>query len=274
VDRALPDGFAPFGIQAVSLRGETVLFVTYAQPAPGSNTDHVNGAGLGLVNIFDTSGTLLRHFVPSGGRLNAPWGIALAPATFGSLSNAVLIGNFGDGLIHAYDPDTGAFVDSIRDSSGQPIAMPGLWGIAFGNGVRDQPVATLFFTAGIANEVGGLYGRIDVIGDGASAIAPGVPRDTSPPTVRLTNPAGSHVMVSGIVTLQATVTDNVGVARVEFFAGPFSIGIVTAPPYFLDWDSTMVANGDVTLIARATDAAGNVGTSEAVVVDVSNPHRP
>ena len=274
VDGTLPEGFAPFGIQAVTLGGETVLFVTYAQRAPGSSADHVNGVGLGLVNVFDTSGTLLRHFVPRGGRLNAPWGIALAPSTFGSLSNAVLIGNFGDGLINAYDPATGAFVGAISDASGQPLAIPGLWGLAFGNGVRNQPIATLFFAAGIANEVGGLYGRIDVSGGSGSPLAPGVPRDTSPPTVRLSNPPGSHAMVSGIVTLQATVADNVGVVRVEFFGGPFSIGIVTAPPFVLDWDSTTVANGDVTLVARATDAAGNVGTSDPVVVNVSNPQRP
>jgi uncharacterized protein (TIGR03118 family) len=133
VDPALPAGFAPFGIQAVTIGGRTVLFVTYAQRASGSNA-HVNGAGLGLVNVFDTSGTLLRHFAPIGGHLNAPWGIALAPAAFGSLSNTVLIGNFGDGIINAYDPATGAFVDSIRDSSGQPIATPG----AVGHRIRQR----------------------------------------------------------------------------------------------------------------------------------------
>jgi uncharacterized protein (TIGR03118 family) len=277
IDPALPAGYAPFGIQAVRIGGQTSLFVTYAQRAPGSD-DHVNGAGLGLVNVFDTSGTLVRRFAATGRNLNAPWGIAVAPANFGSLSNTVLIGNFGDGLINAYDPATGAFVDSIRDSSGQPIATPGLWGIAFGNGARNQPAATLFFAAGIANEAGGLYGRIDPPASGGFTPAPpDVPTDPVPPTVSIS--MGSRTMVSGIVTFIANATDNVGVATVEFFAGSFSIGIASpgvAPGgrFFLDWDSTSTANGDVLLTARATDAAGNVTTSEPVIVTVSNLPRP
>jgi uncharacterized protein (TIGR03118 family) len=273
-DPSLPAGFAPFGIQAVAIGGEPLLFVTYAQRTSGSN-GNVNGAGLGLVNVFDTSGTLRTHFVPMGGNLNAPWGIALAPATFGSLSNTVLIGNFGDGLINAYDPATGAFVDSIRDSAGQPIATPGLWGIAFGNGAHDQPVTTLYFAAGIANEAGGLYGRIVLAAGGGFSATPGTsPTDTLPPTVSLEIP-GPHAIASGIITVLATVTDNVGVVSVEFFAGATSIGIARSPPFFIDWNSITVANGSVTLAARAKDAAGNVTTSAPVIITVSNlPRRP
>lgn len=269
-DPALPAGFAPFGIQAVTIGGQTELFVTYAQRASGSNA-HVSGAGLGLVNVFDTSGTLLSHFVPVGGSLNAPWGIALAPATFGTLSNAVLVGNFGDGTITAYDPATGAFIDRIKDSSGEPIATPGLWGIAFGNGSHNQPVTTLYFAAGVANEAGGVYGRIDppARAGGFSPVSSGTPTDDVPPTVTLSSPA-SNVMVSGIVGLVATATDNVGVASVEFFAGPFSIGIARSPPFSIEWNSATVANGGVTLTAQARDAAGNVTTSVPIVVTVSN----
>jgi uncharacterized protein (TIGR03118 family) len=174
VDPSLPAGYAPFGIHALTLNGETVLFVTYAQRAPGSNAT-VNGAGLGLVNIFDTGGTLRSRFVPPGAQLNAPWGIALAPEGFGELSNTVLIGNFGDGVINAFDPATGALVDSIRDSAGQPIATPGLRGIAFGNGAQGQPVNTLFFAAAIANGAGGLYGRIDPVENSGTGQNPGAP---------------------------------------------------------------------------------------------------
>ena len=120
------------------------------------------GAGLGVVNLFDTDGRLVRRLVSPGGRLNAPWGVALAPSTFGSLGNMLLIGNFGDGVINAYDPTTGVFVGAIADSAGTPLANAGLWGLVFGNGAQNQPVNTLFFTAGPNGGANGLYGRLDV----------------------------------------------------------------------------------------------------------------
>jgi hypothetical protein len=263
-DPTLPAGYAPFGIQALTIAGQTVIYVTYAQTVPNSN-DNANGAGLGLVNVFDTKGTLLKHLVPTGGALNAPWGVALAPATgFGNLSGMVLIGNFGDGVINGYNPDTGAFVDSVKTSAGQTIANPGLWGIAFGNGARNQPTTTLYFAAGIANEAGGLYGRIDL---GAT------PPDVVAPTVTLTAPAAGAT-VTGTVAVTATAADNVGVASVQFFAGANAIGTATAAPFTINWDTTGTANGAVSLTAKATDAAGNVTTSSAVSVTVSNTAAP
>lgn len=99
----------------------------------------------------------------SHGALNAPWGLALAPASFGRFSNRLLVGNFGDGTINAYDLATGKFAGPLRGANRQPIAIEGLWGIAFGNGLQNQPVDTLFFTAGPGDEELGLYGRLDVI---------------------------------------------------------------------------------------------------------------
>jgi len=159
-DPELPAGYAPFGIQAVQIGGVPRIFVAYAMRQPDSD-EEVKGAGLGVINVFDVHGTLLQHLVPAGGNLNAPWGVALAPEGFGALSNMVLIGNFGDGVINAYDPNSGAFVDSIKDAAGQPIVNEGLWGIAFGNGTNNQPTTTLYFAAGIADETAGLFGRID-----------------------------------------------------------------------------------------------------------------
>jgi uncharacterized protein (TIGR03118 family) len=262
-DPTLPAGYAPFGIQALQIGGQTVIYVTYAQRETTSN-DNVNGAGLGLVNVFDTQGNLLKHLVPTGGALNAPWGVALAPANFGTLSDMVLIGNFGDGVINGYDPNTGTLVDSIKNSAGQPIANAGLWGIAFGNGVRNQPATTLYFTAGIASEAGGLYGRIDL-----GATAP----DVVAPTVTLTAPA-ANATVSGTVALTADAADNIGVASVQFLAGSTPIGTATAAPFTVNWDTTIAANGAVSLTAVATDAAGNATTSAAVSVTVSNSAPP
>ena len=162
-DPALPAGYAPFGIQAIQngAGGSTQIYVTYAGQVPPDNRQNAVGAGLGLVNVFDTRGKLLKRLVPAGGALDAPWGIALAPADFGTLSNAILIGNSGDGKINAYDPASGAFVGTVGDADARPIATPGLRALAFGNDSHSQPHNTLFFTAA-TDETDGTYGRIDV----------------------------------------------------------------------------------------------------------------
>ncbi len=162
-DPQLPSGYAPFNIQAVTVSGTTSLYVTYAKTQGPDNRDPVLGAGLGLMDVFDTQGNFKSHLVPTGGKLNAPWGVALAPAGFGTFSNTLLVGNFGDGWINAYDPVSGAFKGTLADTNGLPIVNPGLWGIAFGNAADSQPATTLFFAAGPNNEADGIYGRIDLM---------------------------------------------------------------------------------------------------------------
>ena len=155
-DPNLPAGYAPFGIQANGDR----IYVAYAQRAASGN-DEVKGAGLGVVDVYDTAGNLVRR-VTAGGALNAPWGLAVAPANFGDFSNALLVANFGDGRINAYNPATGTFIGTLAKSDKTPIVIDGLWGIAFGNGVNKQPTNTLFYTAGPGDEAHGAYGRIDL----------------------------------------------------------------------------------------------------------------
>jgi uncharacterized protein (TIGR03118 family) len=156
-DPNLPAGFAPFGIRNIG----GALYVTYAKQDE-DREDDVPGKGLGFVNIFDANGRLIRRLV-SGGRLNAPWGLALAPADFGRFSNRLLIGNFGDGTINAYDLATGRFRGRLRGPDGQPLVIDGLWGISFGNGIQKQPTNALFFAAGPDDETHGLYGRIEPV---------------------------------------------------------------------------------------------------------------
>jgi len=157
-DNRLPQGYAPFGIQAIG--GD--IYVTYAlQDADRKDEQH--GRGYGFVDAYDPGGKLLNR-VASRGALNAPWGIALAPAGFGRFGNALLIGNFGDGRINAFDPVFNMPLGELRDGNGRPIQIDGLWGIGFGNGLLNQPVNTLFFAAGPDDEQHGLYGRIDVQG--------------------------------------------------------------------------------------------------------------
>ena len=155
-DPSLPAGYAPFGIQAIGQR----IYVAYAM-RQASGDDEQAGAGLGIVNVYDMGGTLIKRLV-SGGALNAPWGMALAPAGFGTASNMLLIGNFGDGKINAYDPDTGGAGSALLKMDGTPLVVDGLWGIAFGNGLNSQPATTLFFAAGPNDEAHGQYGRIDL----------------------------------------------------------------------------------------------------------------
>ena len=157
VDDRLPFGFAPFGIQAIG----GAIYVTFAKQ-DADKEDEVAGQGFGVVDVFDPNGRLLQR-VATRGALNAPWGIALAPAGFGRLGGALLIANFGDGHINAYDPITNTPLGSLRGANHRLIEIPGLWGIAFGNGLSGQSVDSLFFTAGPDDEDHGLYGRLDPV---------------------------------------------------------------------------------------------------------------
>jgi uncharacterized protein (TIGR03118 family) len=156
-DPSLPKGFAPFGIQAINGN----VYVTYAKQDAAAHDD-VQGKGLGYVDVFDPNGNLIDR-VTSKGPLNAPWGLALAPAGFGEFSNSLLVGNFGDGRINAFDLATGESLGPLKGMDAKPIVIDGLWGLAFGNGFAGQPVNTLYFTAGSNGEADGLYGRIDPI---------------------------------------------------------------------------------------------------------------
>jgi len=156
IDPNLPSGYAPFGIQVIS----GVVYVSYAKQDADAEDD-VKGAGFGLVNTFDTDGHFIKRLITIGGALNAPWGMVMAPSNFGRFSGMLLVGNFGDGRINAFDAGTGALQGSLARPDGMTIAIDGLWGIAFGNGINSQPSNTLFFAAGPADEAHGVYGRID-----------------------------------------------------------------------------------------------------------------
>jgi uncharacterized protein (TIGR03118 family) len=155
VDAGIPAGFAPFGIQAIGGN----IYVTYAMQDADAEDD-VHGKGLGYVDAYDPNGHLIRR-IASRGVLNAPWGLALAPDGFGTFSHDLLIGNFGDGTINAFNLKNGTPAGELRGADNRPLAIDGLWGISFGNGLANQPVNTLFFAAGPNDEANGLYGRID-----------------------------------------------------------------------------------------------------------------
>ena len=163
-DPNLPAGFAPFGIQNIN----GTIYVTYALQDEDQEDD-VAGPGNGYVDAYDTSGNLIQR-IASAGELNSPWGLALAPQNFGRFSGDLLIGNFGDGRIHAFDPAqvnlAGEFeaVGLLHSASGKPIQIDGLWALQFGHGnsatSANGLTNTLFFTAGPADEEHGLFGSL------------------------------------------------------------------------------------------------------------------
>ena len=163
-DPNLPAGFAPFGIQNI----DGTIYVTYALQDEDQEDD-VAGPGNGYVDAYDTSGNLIRR-VASAGELNSPWGLALAPDDFGRFSGDLLVGNFGNGRIHAFDPAqltlAGEFeaIGLLHSASGKPIAIDGLWALQFGHGTTagsaNGLTNTLFFTAGPAGEDHGLFGSL------------------------------------------------------------------------------------------------------------------
>jgi uncharacterized protein (TIGR03118 family) len=160
-DPNLPKGWAPFGIQA--LNGN--IFVTYAQQDKAKH-DAVAGGGLGYVDEFTPDGTLVTRVASKGNAnapLNAPWGLAMAPANYGAYSGYLLVGNFGNGRISAYQQlSSGKYVykGQLRKASGEPIAIDGLWAIAFGNGASAGPTNNLYFLAGPTGGSHGLFGFI------------------------------------------------------------------------------------------------------------------
>lgn len=152
-DPGIPPEYGPFNIMNIN----GTLYVAYAvKEAAG---DDVTGQGLGFIDAYDPNGVLLGR-VASRGTLNAPWGMALAPDGFGKFSNALIVGNFGDGKLQGYDLVKGTPLGQLLDTNNSVLAIDGLWGIQFGNGLLDQPTTTLFFTAGPNAESEGLYGSI------------------------------------------------------------------------------------------------------------------
>jgi uncharacterized protein (TIGR03118 family) len=152
-DPKIPSGYAPFGIAAVAGH----IYVTYAKQ-DAAREDDVSGRHHGFVDVYSPSGTLTKRLI-SHGALNSPWGLAMAPAGWGAFGGALLVGNFGNGRIHAYSPTTGALMGTLHDSSGAAIVLPGLWGLLFGNGTSAATDA-LMFTSGPGDEAHGLWGTI------------------------------------------------------------------------------------------------------------------
>ena len=199
-DPSIPSGFAPFNVHLIGNQ----VFVMYAQqnPAGGPPT---SGAAAGYVSVFDENGKFISRAI-SGGSLNAPWGLASAPASFGAFGGDLLVGNFGDGTINAYDPASFTLKGQLQDSTGKPIQNQNLWEILFGSNGTGDP-NTLYFSAGVNNEKGGLFGAI------AASTAP-AKGDFS---IDLAHSALT-VMQGGSSSVQVTVSPSNGFASPVMFS--------------------------------------------------------
>lgn len=167
-DPGLPSGYAAFGIE--NLNGE--LYVSYAKQDAAKHDD-VAGLGNGYIDVFSLNGDLIRRLV-SNGPLDSPWGMTLAPVGYGKLGGDLLVGNFGDGTIDAFNATTGSFVSEFDDSHGDPLVNQGVWALDFGNGGNGGLADTLYFTAGIpgsgAVEDHGLFGSLSPVPDAVGSV--------------------------------------------------------------------------------------------------------
>jgi uncharacterized protein (TIGR03118 family) len=168
LDPNLPSGYAPFDV--ANLGG--TLFVSYAvQDANGA--DDVPGPGHGIVDAFDLQGNLLNR-VASGGSLDSPWGLAIAPSSFGSFAGDLLVGNFGDGRINAFDLSNDSFTGPLTDGQGNPIAIDGLWSLISGNGGNAGDTGSIYFSAGPGGESHGLFGVLVPVPEPAIGVLLGI----------------------------------------------------------------------------------------------------
>jgi len=234
-DPNLPKGFAPFGIAAINGK----IYVSYAMQ-DADQEDDVSGTGHGFINVFDTNGNFEKRLV-SHGDLNSPWGMVQAPADFGQFGNLLLVGNFGDGRIHAFDPASGVERGTLGGAPGHPLHIEGLWGLAFGNGKTAGDATALYFSAGPDDETHGLFGRITANPDGTNPVTAMLngddltitgSRDSDHVLVRMSRDGAQLVVTAGGERIGQFDVEAVGTIHFNGLAGNdlFAVGPnVTAP---------------------------------------------
>lgn len=242
-DPSLPAGYAPFNIWALKSNaagssGGMQLFVAYAKQGPLSG---VAGAGSGYVAVFDFDGNLQKHLI-SGGPLNAPWGLAIAPSTFGAFGGNLLVGNFGDGTINAFDLNSGAAQGTLQGTDGNPIVFSGLWALIFGNGGNGGDRNTLYITAGIGGLAHGLLSSLAPPAAILSVVngASGVSGAVAPGEVVVLNgiTIGPSPLVSNAIPASGRLGSSVANVSVTFNYG--SGGSITAPILYCSASQTAV----------------------------------
>jgi uncharacterized protein (TIGR03118 family) len=262
-DPNLPAGYSPFGIHVIGQQ----VFITYALRTSTAPFRTVDAPGNGAVSIFDVNGNFLGRLA-TGGNLNSPWGVAVAPATFGIFSNDMLIGNFGDGLINVYDPKTFAYLGQLMDTTGKSLAYLSLWELLpSGTAVQGTTATsggapnTVYFTAGLAGEVHGLLGAISTN------------TTVGTPTFNLTAATPALSVAAG-----SAATFNINIVPVNGFSGTVALNCASVPlggscsfaPASVTVASNAVATATVTVQTFKANASlrtvSNTGIVSAVLL--------
>lgn len=199
-DPNLPSGFAPFGIHVINNQ----VLVTYAMQDQAKH-DPVHQAGAGYVDLFDLNGNFVQRLI-SQGNLNAPWGAVIPPSGFGAFGGKLLVGNFGDGTINAFDPAAGTFIDQMKDSTGAPITNASLWDMVFGGGGTSGDPNTLYITAGLSNEQHGLFAAITANSTPPPTADFSISTSTSTATVTAGGSASITLSIGGLNGFNSAVT--------------------------------------------------------------------
>ncbi len=207
-DPSLPANYAPYPIHILNNQ----VFVAYAQRTTAKPYSPLDGPGHGVVSIFDATGKFVSRAV-TGGNLNSPWGVAFAPANFGIFSNDLLVANEGDGLINAYDPKTFAYIGQLMDSTGKSFVYEGLWELLTGGttvggttSVSGGDTSTVYFTAGLHNEVHGLFAAISNTTTTGAAPAFGFTSASSVATVTAGSSVDTALSLTPVNGFSGTVT--------------------------------------------------------------------
>jgi uncharacterized protein (TIGR03118 family) len=244
-DPRLPKGYAPFNVQVL----DDKVYVTYAQQNAAKHDD-VGGQGHGFIAVFNLDGTPGlpggKERLVSRGQLDSPWGLAIAPSSFGNIANDLLVGNFRSGFINIYNPVTGQFLGQLQDPDGEPINIDHLWALKVGNGGNGGRTDTVYFTAGIDNEMHGLFGSL-------TPVAPGTPE----------GPAEAQVVVAAADVVQLDL--NQLIADINNGADPATIA-----------QDTQTLNTDVAALMAAEqqfaqDDSDDQGTAAVSAVDLTSP---
>ncbi|HEV8062267.1 MAG TPA: TIGR03118 family protein, partial [Gemmataceae bacterium] len=238
-DPKLPAGYAPHGIHVINNQ----IYVAYAMQDAAKH-DAMPGAGLGQVDIFDMNGNFVSTFVAAGGQLNAPWGIVATPSTFGAFPNAILVGNFGDGKINAFDT-TGKFLGQLSNSSNTVLVNPGLWDMVFGGGGPSGAPGTLYLTAG-----GGNQPNFPAGGSTTSVFASLVPAAAAGSNFSLSLSVPSVTIVPG-----GSANLTVSAAGVGGFDSPISLSCSTAAGLTCAFNPSTITPGSSTPATLTISAA-------------------
>ena len=278
VDPAIPAGFAPFGIQ--NLAGN--IYVTYAKQDAAKHDD-VRGLGNGFVDEYSSAGILIKRVV-SGAPLDSPWGLAIAPASFGLFGGDLLVGNFGvtangdpnAGQINAFDPTTGAFAGALNDSHDLPITLDGLWGLSLGNDAKAGSSSTLDFASGPNGETDGLFGNL--VPPGNFVTVADAPLTSVPETVA----SIEGLPFSGVV---ATFSDADPGAALADYTASIDWGDGTAPTpgtivgtggpngvtFSVSGTHTYAEEGAFAVVATISDAGGSKTIAKGIAAVADAP---